>query len=296
MLPPWMKDLRTPTLVVLACLLVLSSLGLWYQSRELAALAALLRDSRQQLTQKTAERQLFEARWKESQAKVQQLQTAAATQRRTATAANSRAITPEAIRQWLADADDPAVLRRLNLQARNQTLRRYGELLKTLHLPPDQNEALVKLLTDKRQAPMDTAVAEYHQGTDPAADLAAFQQAIWATRGDDERQISQLLGPAAYAQYQNFDRATGQNNVVTNLQLSLSSTSEPLTPEQAANLAQLMESEGTGRVTPQVLAGAAQILSPAQQRALQDLRALQLSASRQRDQPGKALPTGEGGP
>ncbi|HEX3729494.1 MAG TPA: hypothetical protein VHV47_06795 [Opitutaceae bacterium] len=294
MLPLSMKDLRTPTLVVLAALVAAAGFGLWHQGRELAARAAQLRDAGQQLAQKAAERQVLETRWKEAQAKVQQLEAAGTVPRRgPASPANARTVTSESIRQWLADADDPAVLRRLNTQARNQTMRRYAELLKTLNLPAGENEAFIKLLTDKRQAAMDTAVAEYHQGDDPAANLPAFQQAIWATRGDDENQISQLLGPAPYAQYQSFDRTTGQNNVVTNLQLSLSSTREPLAPSQAADLAELMESEGTGRVTSQVVADAAQILSPAQQQALQDLRAVQLSQSRQRNQPGQALPTGE---
>src|SRR3954471_10042677 len=45
-------------------------------------------------------------------------------------------ITPEVIQSWLGEANDPAVMRRLNLQARYQTLRQYADLFDQLKLDP----------------------------------------------------------------------------------------------------------------------------------------------------------------
>ena len=195
------------------------------------------------------------------------------------------------LHQYLADANDPAVMRRLNTEARNQTLRRFADLLKQLNLPPDQNEALVKLLTDKRQVALDTAVASFQAGNDPTQDMDAYRDLMFANRDSIEAQINALLGPTNYAQYQDNLRSVGQNAVVNNLQLTLSGTSEPLTPDQAAQFQQVMQDNSTSRINARVIAASKDFLTPVQMQALQDLRAIQQANAIKRSQPVQVLPT-----
>jgi len=200
-------------------------------------------------------------------------------------------ITADKLKQWLADANDPAVMRRLNTQARNQTLRRYSALFTQLNLPAEQTEAFTKLLTDKRQAAMDIIVTQLQQGNDPTKDMDEFRNQLYASRGEIENQVHALLGDAGYAQYQAYDQDFSHQSVLTNLQGSLVGTAEPLTPEQASRMTQLLEQTNAGHITPEVITGAKDFLSPTQLQALQDLRAIFLANAQKRLQPGQILPT-----
>ncbi len=200
-------------------------------------------------------------------------------------------IKADLVKQWLADANDPAVMRRLNTQARNQTLRRYSALFTQMNLPADETEAFTKLLADKRQAPLDLVVGSLQQGADPTDDMDKFRSQINASRAEIETQIHALLGDAGYAQYQTYDQNFSHANVITNLQTALLGT-EPLTSEQTARLNEVMQKTQASHVTEEVIAGAKEFLSPAQLQALQDLRALTLANAQKRLQATQILPTG----
>jgi hypothetical protein len=78
---------------------------------------------------------------------------------------------------------------------------------------------------------------------------------------------------------------------VSNLQLTLSNTSEPLTPDQAAQIQQVMQENNTARISAKVISASKDFLSPVQIQALQDLRAIQQANAVKRAQPVQVLPT-----
>ncbi len=183
-------------------------------------------------------------------------------------------------------------MRRLNTEARLQMLKRFGDLLRQLNLPPDQNEAFVKLLTDKRQVALDTAVASFQEGTDPSQDMDAYRDLMIANRDSIESQINALLGPDQLCPVpEQSPRYRTESDVLNNLQLSLSGTSEPLTPDQAAQIQQVMQDNNTARINAKVIAASKDFLTPVQMQALQDLRAIQQANAVKRAQPVQVLPT-----
>jgi hypothetical protein len=274
---------------------------LWEQQREIGSLENRLRIADQALVEQKTEHTALEKDFEEAKNQTNALQTALNTAHQAAAkpaegkreraAANGGAISKEMVQQYVADASDPAVMRRLNTEARIQTLKRFGDLLKQLNLSPDQNEAFVKLLTDKRQVALDTAVASFQQGNDPSQDMDAYRDLMIANRDSIESQINALLGPTDYAQYQDNLRSTGQNDVLNNLALSLRNTSEPLTPDQAAQIQQVMQENNTARINAKVIAASKDFLTPVQMQALQDLRAIQQANAVKRAQPVQVLPT-----
>jgi hypothetical protein len=203
---------------------------------------------------------------------------------------DSQVTTDMAVKQWVGQANDPDVMRRLATQARVQTLKRYGELFMQLNVPPEQTEQFTKLLTDKRQAPVDVAVASYQNGEDPWSDPAGLQEMTRAARAEIESQIHSLLGDANYERYLDFNRLTGLSNVTSLLDQALRNAGAPLTADQTARFQQVLVDNETSRVTAKVVSDSKDFLSPAQVQALRDLRAIQQANSRKRNQPLQILP------
>jgi hypothetical protein len=255
---------------------------------ERAQLEKNLRVARDEVT--ALRKELTDAREQANDAAANTAALAKAAKNSAGGATDPSAVNDATLKQWLADADDPAVLRRLNLQARNKTMQRYGELFNQLKLTPEQTEQLTKLLTDKRQANMDVAVTSYQHGEDPTQDMDAYRDRVVAAREGIENQIAALLGDSAYAQYQDYDRSVGQMNVLNNLQLALRATSEPLTAEQADRFKGVLQDNNSTRITAKVIRDAREVLSPIQMQALEDLRAVQQANSQKRNQPMQALP------
>jgi len=139
---------------------------------------------------------------------------------------------------------------------------------------------------------MDVAVASYQQGNDPTQNPDDYRDQVIASHTDIENQIHALLGDANYAQYQDFTRDTGQANVIKGLELALRNTPNPLTPDQAAQIKQVLEDSGATRITAKVVSATKDFLSPAQHQALEDLRAIQQANALKRNQPVQILPTG----
>ena len=118
----------------------------------------------------------------------------------------------EQTKQWLDSANKADLMRRLNTQAQNLTLRRFGNFFKQLNLPAEQNAQLVRLLTDKRLASVDLAAASLQNGEDPRDASASYQDAMGEFRRELEEQIHALLGDANYTRYLDFLRASQQSN------------------------------------------------------------------------------------
>lgn len=192
--------------------------------------------------------------------------------------------------QLIGEANDPAVVRRLNEQARLQIGHHYAALFDQLALPPDKKEQLIKLLADKRQAAADVAASMFQNGTDPREDPNGYVDMIAATREDLEKQIASLLGDSGYQAYQSFDRGIGQSQVMARMNLLLSEIQQPLTGEQATQLQASMQANKAGRVTGKVVKDATTFLNPAQMQVLRDLRAIQQANSQKRLAPVAPLP------
>ncbi len=295
-------NVRSPYLTAtLVVLLMGSGVWLWRQHQELEAWKARAQSAEVASARNIAERMALEKTTSDSREQTAALEkkldeahaaliAKPSAEPGVAPSADAK-ISVATVKQWLADANDPAVIRRMSTQAHNQTVRRYAPLFTQLNLSAEQTDAFTKLLTDKRQTPMDIVVASLQAGTDPAANMDGFRSQVIESRAAIENQIQALLGDPAYAQYQAFDQNAAHAGVINNLQTSLLGTAEPLTPDQITRLNQVLQATGATHVTDPVIAGAQQFLSPTQLQALQDLRAIQQANSLKRSQAGQALPT-----
>jgi hypothetical protein len=307
-----MKHWKNIALIFLAGLLAAAGITLMRRSEQLAQQETRIQDLEHQLSVQAEKFAQVTEQFKKEKAAAEErehsLQTAQETtlaaqrkaenkssrkeeQQHVAAALNTAQSFADSIDQWIADANNPDVLRRLNMQAQNKIHQHYDELFNELNLSPDQKDKLFQLLVEKRQAGLDVAVASIQQGIDPRTNLAEFNQAVAKSKSGIEEEIQSLLGDTQYDQYQAFDLTTGQMNVVKNLQSALTGTGATLTPDQTKQFLQILDQNEAGRVTAKVIADSQDILSPVQLKALQDMRAIQRANSLKRNLPGQVLPT-----
>jgi hypothetical protein len=198
--------------------------------------------------------------------------------------------------------DRPEMQRALALQQKAALDGRYGALFKSLNLSPEKLAAFKSLLAEKEATMMDTMRAAREQGIDPRNDPEGFKKLMATTQAEVDASIKTALGDDAYAQYQQYQATEPQRNVVSQLQKSLSYTSDPLTTAQAEQLVQVLAAnssqstasappDGGGRggfmggpgggggggatITTAAVAQAQTVLSASQLQALQDLQTLQ---------------------
>ncbi len=306
-------NLRTPASVAAVVLLAGAAYGLWRQQLELTRWRERALHAESEAKAETVRRVAFEQDVAAIQAKLaaasaNNAEPAASTREKRAAKADAKKrsaaadftgdsglVTVEQLKQWLADANDPAVLRRLNNEQRAWAARRYKDLFTTLGLSPEDTEKVTQLLASKRQSGMDVAIASLQQGNDPTQDLEGFRQQVIAQHEKIEEELHAQLGDAGYAQYQNFDQNSRYVSMLANIQTSLRATTEPLTADQSEQLMRVFQTNNARRVTDEVLAQAGTFLSESQMRALHDLQAVQLANMQKRlqtaAQAGQALPT-----
>lgn len=188
----------------------------------------------------------------------------------------------ESVQRWLGAANDPAVMRRLNLQARYQTLRAYADLFDQLKLEPGKEAELALLLADKRQSAVDVVVTAFQRGEDLSQEPTRYREIVAGAKAAIETQIKALLGDAQYAQYRDYDTSVAQANVLKNVELSLRGSAEPLTPEQGAQVKAILQGNSDARISAKMVEDARAFLSPLQLQVLQDLRAVQQADERRR--------------
>lgn len=295
---------KGPLLILALLALLLAALAwIWKQRQEIALLQELVDEDTRQLAAHATERAKLEKTVKEAQASAAQTTAPAVRPAKAEKAAlraavvtpasgDSTEVTDELAKQWLAEANDPAALRRLNLQARAQVQRRYGDLFQELHLSPDQTEALTKLFIDKRLVAVDMTVSQVQQNQNPMSDLAGFQDMVGTARTDIEGKIQDLLGEQGYADYRDYDRNFSQNSNLAQIDDALRNSASALTADQRTRLRQLLQDNNAARLNPKMINQAKDFLSSAQIQALQDLRQSQQIASQKRNQPQNLPPIG----
>lgn len=197
-------------------------------------------------------------------------------------AESALALSPESVVRWLGAANDPTVMRRLNLQARYQTLRAYADLFDQLKLEPAKEAELTRLLADKRQSAVDVVVTAFQRGEDLSQEPARYREIVAGAKAAIETQISALLGDAQYAQYRDYDASVAQANVLRNVELSLRGSAEPLTTEQGNRVKAILQGNSDARITAKMIEDAREFLSPLQLQVMQDLRAVQQADERRR--------------
>ena len=295
---------KGPLLILALLALLLAALAwIWKQRQEIASLQEIVEDDARRLAAHETDRTKLEQAVKQAQAATAQSVAPAVrpakaekAARRAATAApasgDATEVTSDLAKQWLAEANDPAALRRLNLQARAQVQRRYGDLFQELHLSPDRTEALTKLFIDKRLVAVDMTVSQVQQNQNPMNDLGGFQDMVGAARADIEGKIQDLLGEQGYADYREYDRNFSQNSNLAQIDDALRNSASALTDDQRTRLRQLLQDNNAARLNPKMINQAKDFLSAAQIQALQDLRQAQQIASQKRSQPQNLPPIG----
>jgi hypothetical protein len=298
-----MKSKGVLLILALLALLLAALAWIWKQRQEIASLQDIVDDDARRLAAHATERAELEQKVKRAQASAAQTNAPAVRPAKAEkvalraaavvpAAGDSTDVTGDLAKQWLADANDPAALRRLNLQARAQTQRRYSELFQQLHLSPDQSEALTKLLIDKRLVAVDMTVAQVQQNQNPMSDLASFQDMVGAARTGIEGRIQELLGEQGYADYRDYDRNFSQNSNLAQIDDALRNSASALSDDQRDRLRQLLQDNNAARLNPKLINQTNDFLSPAQVQALQDLRQAQQLASQKRSQPQNLPPIG----
>lgn len=186
------------------------------------------------------------------------------------------------IEMWIAAINSPAALKALAAEARTLTMDRYTELFAQLNLGPERTEAFARLLDDRRQTPMDLAVANYKNGIDPRADLDAFETAIRATRDKIDREIQTFLGEAAYQQYAAYNVDQSTRTVFIRMGRILDGTPDALTAGQTAQLQALLATGDGKTLPPEKTLLAREFLSPPQVAALERTFAQKRATVRER--------------
>ena len=265
---------------------------LWRKSQEAAAWKLRAIAGETELTRQAGERTDLETRVQQAEAKAGMLQNeltdarskpAPTSVKKPAKAQAAVQVTADQLKQWLAEANDPAVMQRMNVQARVLMQQRYAGLFAKLGLTADQTESLTKLLADKQLVISDVAVAAIQNGVDVRADPAAFQSLLVTAKAGIEDQMRSLLGESGYAQYLAFTQDIVASNSMVRVQRVLANTSDFLSDDQSAQLKSLLSrTDGNGRITPRVISDAQAFLSPAQIQALKQANDIQQTASQNR--------------
>src|SRR5471032_3013719 len=119
--------------------------------------------------------------------------------------------------------------------AQNRALvgRTYGMLFKELGLQPAAQATLQDLLAQRQQALTDAVVAARENGLKSKTAPEEFAAATAASSAPFDAQIQQLLGGAAFGQFQQYQASVPERNLIGELQQKLSVTATPLADDQA---------------------------------------------------------------
>jgi RNA polymerase sigma factor (sigma-70 family) len=188
----------------------------------------------------------------------------------------------------MATLSNPVIQKQNQLQARVRLDGQYGALFKSLSLEPDQIAQFKNLLVEKFMTGLDSMAAAQQQGINPDDDPRGFFSAVAESERTVDTQISALLGPTGFSQFQAYQETVPARTTGMMLSQALSYTATPLTDAQTDSLVQVltqfgkpalapsnpfavMNSDlGVVELSPQGLAQAQGILSPQQIQALQD--------------------------
>jgi RNA polymerase sigma factor (sigma-70 family) len=195
-----------------------------------------------------------------------------------APSAGTAAVVRPASPQATVAATLPTPAERL-AQVRRIVEREYGPILDRLQVTPDERQRLLQILFNLRETTVDFLVAAKGAGADPLSDREASEMSVAALRDGLYAQIRTILGDEKFATFLLGDEDMRRQSVVANVQKRLRRGPEPLTEEQQTKLLATLRDLQTRKVTDDVVAGAAEFLSPVQLdalKAIQDHRALGL--------------------
>ena len=188
----------------------------------------------------------------------------------------------------MATLSNPVIQKQNQLQARVRLDGQYGALFKSLSLTPEQVGQFKNLLVEKLMTGLDSMAAAQQQGINPDNDPQGFFTAVAESEKSVDAQISALLGPAGFSQFETYQETVPARTTGMMLGQALGYTATPLTDAQTVSLVQVltqfgkpalapsnpfavMNSDlGVVELSPQGLAQIQGILSPPQIQALQD--------------------------
>jgi outer membrane murein-binding lipoprotein Lpp len=131
---------------------------------------------------------------------------------------------------------DPYVRKVLAAQETAALREMYSDYLKQTSLTPDETDRFYQLLQERQMALMDSSASAMSGGE---VDLKAATAAANAT--DDA--LRDLLGPARFAQYQQFEKSLGPRLEVQQFARQLAADGYPLEDSQRASLIRIFSQE-----------------------------------------------------
>jgi RNA polymerase sigma factor (sigma-70 family) len=145
---------------------------------------------------------------------------------------------------------NPAMQQQTGMLARMRLDGQYGSLFKDLGLTPDQINQFKSLLVEKEMVGFDSMSAAHEQGIYAANDPRGLFQAVAAAEKTVDAQISSLLGPDGYSQFQQYQETIPARNTGMLLSQALSYTATPLTDAQSASVIRILSQYGTPALPP----------------------------------------------
>jgi hypothetical protein len=198
--------------------------------------------------------------------------------------------------------ENPEVRKLMAQQQKAGLDARFAGLFKALNLPAAQLDKFKSLLLEKQSVMQDVMMAAREQGLDPRSNPEGFRSLVNSAQAEIDTSLKAVIGEEAFTQYQQYQQAQPQRNVLTQLEQSLSYTDSPLTTAQSTQLLQILAAtattavgaggppDGGGRggpmgagtgtgptavITPQTIAQAQTVLNTTQVQALQQLQQTQ---------------------
>jgi hypothetical protein len=119
----------------------------------------------------------------------------------------------------------------------------YAKLFASLHLTPEQTDALKDLMVQKQMAGTDIGASMFSNDMD-AAKLKKLSDKAKSEMDATDAQIKQLLGDDNYAQYEAYEKTKMQRMAVSTFETQLANSGLPaLTDDQEQQLIQAMNEE-----------------------------------------------------
>ena len=171
--------------------------------------------------------------------------------------------------------------------------RRYAALFQSLRLPPGDLARFRALLVERQQTIIDAANSAVLVGVNPVRDLATVRRVIATVQADADAVLRGEMGETVFAAWRDYDRTLPERNAVTDLARVLAAAREPLRPEQAEQVMQILQAApgvdapadidhlifGGAHprvpISEQAVAAAGRVLSPLQLELLAPFRELQ---------------------
>lgn len=180
---------------------------------------------------------------------------------------------------------------------------RYAALFKNLKLSPAELDRFKQLLVEKQSAAMDVMAAARAEGLAPGQNRDEVRALVQSTQQEIDASIRAALGEQGFNQYKQFEQTAAQRTVVDQLSRRLSYSDTPLNEQQTEQLVRILTETsprsnpgatnafapvemipgsagpvtvrvpGQGNsITPEAIARAQTVLSPAQVQALTELQ------------------------